>query len=216
MRRIIWILKYRVLIFFILFITVVSILVKGYFSHAVEEYVKYDCTNKINDIIFNSINDNVVANLTTESLMKVTYNNEKEVVFAYIDTQKTNEILTTTALQISELTEVFNDNGSSSIKIPVGYLFGDSVFFGSDFTLPIHISNISKYNIKLRTDVESYGINASLVTVNLVFDFSFKTMIPLITSDVFISNEVPLVSTILYGDVPNYFFEGTTPNISIS
>lgn len=200
----------------ILFIVISSVLVKGYFSTSVEEYVRYDCVNKINQIMNESINDNVVSNLTTESLMKVTYNNEQEVVFAYIDTKKANEILSETGKQISLLTDVFNENGNSKVEVPVGYLFSGSVFFGNSFKIPINISNISTYDIRLKTDVIEYGINSSLVTVNLVFNFSFKTIIPLITNDVTITNELPLVSTILYGDVPNYFFEGTTPNVSIS
>ncbi len=216
MRKIIWIIKYRVIVVVSLVVIVASILVKGYFSTSLSEYVKYDCTNKVNNIILKSINENVVANLPSDSLMNVTYNDNKEVVYAYINTQKTSEILTNTGIEISNLTKEFNDNGRSKLDIPIGYLISESVFLGNNITIPVNISNITSYNIKLETNVKEYGINSSLVTVNLKFDFAFKTIIPLITNDVTIEHSVPLLSTVLYGDVPNYFFEGITPNISVS
>lgn len=204
------------LLFLVLFVVLTSFLVKGYFSENVSEYVKYDCTNKINAIIISSINKNVVEELSEESLMKVTYNDENEVVYAYIDTKKTNEILGLAGVEIINLTNVFNNNSQNTIDIPLGYLFSESVFFGNTFTVPVNVSSVTSYSVKLDTKVQEYGINASLVNVNLVYEFSFKTMIPLISKDVYVTNEVPLVSTVLYGEVPNYFFSGEKPNISIS
>ncbi len=195
---------------------VITFILKGYFSTAVSEYIRYDCTNKINEIIISTINEQVVSSLTNDSLMKVTYNDSNEVVYAYIDTKKTNEILGLTSSAIVSLTNNFNDNGDSTIEIPVGYLLSSNVFFGSNITLPINVSNIATYNVKLNTVVEEYGINSSLVVVNLDYNFSFKAMIPLITNDIYVTNSVPLVTTVLYGEVPNYFFSGETPNVSIS
>lgn len=216
MRKLLWFLKYRVLIFFIVFAIVFTFALKGYFSTAVKEFIRYDCTNKINEIIITTINEQVVENLTTDSLMCVTYNDDKEVVYAYIDTKKTNEILGLTSSAIVQLTNEFNDNGQNTIDIPIGYLFSSNVFFGNHITLPINVSNIATYNVKLNTTVEEYGINSSLVEVSLIYEFSFKAMIPLITNDVYVSNSVALVTTVLYGEVPNYFFSGETPNVSIS
>lgn len=216
MRKIIWFIKYRVIIFFILFIIISTFLIKGYFSTAVTEYVRYDCTNKINEIIVKTINEQVVSSLTNDSLMHVTYNENKEVVYAYIDTKKTNEILGLTSSAIVNLTNEFNDSNESKIEIPLGFLISGSAFFSSDITLPVTVSNIASYNVKLNTVVEEYGINSSLVTVNLNYDFSFKAMLPLISSDVYVCNSVPLLTTVLYGNVPNYFFSGTTPNVSIN
>ncbi|MFI3329285.1 MAG: sporulation protein YunB [bacterium] len=216
MKNIFWIIKNKVFIILILFIIVSTILVRGYFSDAVKEYVKYDCSNKINEMIISTINNEIVNELTTESLLNVSYNENKEVSYAYINTQKTNEILGLTGTAINNLNEEFNNNGKNKIDIPLGYIFSQNVFFANGITVPVNVSNISKYNVKLETNVEEYGINASLITVSLVYEFSFKAMIPLITDDVFITNSVPLVTTVLYGDVPEYFFSGEKPNISVS
>ncbi len=195
---------------------IATLLLKGYFSLAVSEYIRYECTNKINEIIITTLNEQVVSSLTNDSLMHVTYNDNKEVVYAYIDTKKTNEILGVTSSAIVDLTNNFNDNGNSTIEIPIGYIFSSNVFFGSNVTLPINVSNIATYNVKLDTNVEEYGINSSLVTVNLVYNFSFKAMVPMITNDIYITNSIPLLTTVLYGDVPEYFFSGEKPNVSIS
>lgn len=214
-RKIIWILKYRVIFILVIIIFLGSILIKGYFSESVQEHIKYDCMNKIQEIITKTLNQDVVTTLESDSLMKVTYNDENEVVYAYIDTKKTNEILALTSNAIIELTNEFNNTSEKTIEVPIGYILSENVFLGSNFKIPISISSISTYNVKLKTDVEEYGINSSLVTVNLVYEFSFKAIIPLITNDVVVTNEVPLLTTVLYGDVPNYFFEGVTPNLSI-
>ncbi len=216
MRKIIWFIKYRVIIFFIFFIISCTFLIKGYFSSAVLEYVKFDCTNKINEIITTTINEQVVSSLTNESLMHVTYNDNKEVVYAYIDTKKTNEILGLTSEAILNLTNEFNAKEESKVEIPLGYLISGSAFFSSNVTLPVSVSSISTYSVKLNTVVEEYGINSSLVTVNLNYDFAFKAVLPLISSDMYVSNSIPLLTTVLYGNVPNYFFSGTTPNVSIN
>lgn len=215
-RRIVWFIKHRVIFFFILFGIIMTFLIKGYFSISVQEYIRYDCTNKINEIIIKTINEQVVANLENESLMHVTYNDNKEVVYAYIDTKKTNEILGVTSEAIVDLTNNFNENGNNTIEIPLGYIFSSNVFFGSNITLPVNVSNIATYNVRLDTNVEEYGINSSLVTVSLDYNFTFKAMVPLITNDILVSNSVPLLTTVLYGEVPNYFFNGETPNVSIS
>ncbi len=201
--------------FLIIFTLIGSVLIRGYFSEAVKEYVRYDCTNKIQEIIITTLNEDVVSNLEESSLMHVTYNDNNEVVYAYIDTKKTNEILATTSKAIVSLTNDFNENSNKTIEVPIGYIFSENVFLGSNIKLPISISSIATYNVKLKTDVEEYGINSSLVTVNLVYEFSFKAIIPLISNDIVVSNEIPLLSSVLYGEVPNYFFEGVTPNVSI-
>ncbi len=215
MSKFFWFLKYRILIFIILFFMICSVLIKGYFSLSVEEYVKFMCTNEINNMIITTINEEVADNLPFESLMKVTYNSDNEVVYAYIDTQTANTILSQTGIRISELSGDFNAR-TRSVDIPLGYLFNTNVFFANSLTVPIEVSNILSYNVKLETTVEEYGINSSLVTINLVYDFYFKSMIPLITSDVNVNNKVILSSSVLYGDVPNYYFTGEKPNISVS
>ncbi len=216
LMNIVWIIRNKMFIIFIVFIIACTVLVRGYFSDAVKEYIKYDCSNKMNDMIVKTINQEIVSELPANSLLNVTYNDNKEVVYAYIDTQKTNEILGLTSSSISNMSNAFNEKDNNTIDIPLGYLFSQNVFFANGITVPVTVSTISTYSVKLDTKVEEYGINSSLVTVSLLYELTFKAMIPLITNDILISNSIPLVTTVLYGEVPEYFFSGEKPNISIS
>lgn len=215
MHSIIWLLRNKFFILITILIIGFSILIKGYFSEAVSEYVRFDCSNKIQEMLIQTLNEDVIETMPVNNLLNVEYNDNKELVYAYIDTKQTNEILGQTSTTIAALNNEFNNN-DKTINIPIGYIFSQNVFFANGITVPITISPVSTYNMKIDTKVEEYGINSSLVTVSLVYEFNFKAIIPLITNDIYIRNDIVLVTTVLYGEVPEYFFTGEKPNISIN
>ncbi len=184
-------LKIRIILLLVILILLVSF-ISGYFSERVKVYVRQMAITSASQTITNAINDNVLNLMTLDNIFK-----NKE---GYLDTKEINKILKEVN---EELSTNINNYKYNEISIPLGIIFSEVLFGDSQIGLNIKIRPISSYVTDIESKVEEYGINNSLIQVNIVAKVNIEALIPLNNQVYEVVTHIPVAMIILEGEVPN-------------
>ena len=186
--------KRKLKIKFIMCLIIIGIsvfFVSGYFSDRVNLYVNKTATNNASIKIAQAINENVLSQMELENIF------EKEK--GYINTSSVNKILKEVNENISNN---LNDYAYNRIKIPLGLIFSEVLFSDSKIGLTIKTKPISSFVTDVVSKVEEYGINNSMVTVEIVVKIEVMALIPLNEETFIVESHIPIAMLILEGNVP--------------
>ena len=176
--------KRKLKIKFIMCLIIIGIsvfFVSGYFSDRVKLYVKQTATNNASIKIAQAINENVLSQMELENIF------EKEK--GYINTSSVNKILKEVNENISNN---LNDYAYNRIKIPLGLIFSEVLFSDSKIGLTIKTKPISSFVTDVVSKVEEYGINNSMVTVEIVVKIEVMALIPLNEETFIVESHIPI------------------------
>ena len=142
----------------------------------------------------------------------IKYNNNK-VETVIVNTKITNLIMA----KASELIDILLDNKYiekelNTIKVPLGTFISNSLFSSFGPLITIHLKPLGAYNADIYTNISSYGINNSLIEVYLDVVIDIVALIPLQKQNIKISSKIYLISQIIQGSIPNYYY-GNGANI---
>lgn len=185
--------KLKVKVIFILILLIIGIrFVTGYFSERVKLYVKETSINNASKNIVKALNEDVLNTLEIDNI----YDETK----GYINTKNINNILKEVN---SYLSININDYTNNRIKIPIGLILSEVLFSKSQVGLSIYTKPISSFTTDIVSSVEDYGLNNSLIKVELVVKINIVALIPLNNEVYDVITHVPLVYIIREGKIPN-------------
>lgn len=175
----------------------------GYFSDSVLNIIttkaKLNSQKYIEEVIVNEVLP-YDMNLFYQSV------SNEGVISASFDVAKCNLILTNTMNKLRKISTDFNDKGSFKVDVPVSYLFISTSYLFPSFKLNVETSNLLYYDVDLKADIKEYGINSSLVSVNMVIEISYQVIVPLMVKIIDDKIEIPLALEIINGKVPDVLF----------
>ena len=90
-------------------------------------------------------------------------------------------------------------------EVPVGIIFSNSLLSNMGPMIPVRLSFIGDVMTKLKTNVKNYGINNVYVEVNVHVEVVQKITMPISTSEVLVSLDIPMTAKMIQGKVPTYF-----------
>ena len=90
--------------------------------------------------------------------------------------------------------------------IPSGIIFNSIMLNNLGPKIPIGMELISSINSNLETKVTEYGINNSLIEVNIKINTTIRMILPTTSKKNKISVVVPLTVKIIQGNIPEYYF----------
>jgi len=176
---------------------------RGYFSSAVKTVIitksKIISQQYIEKIIKEEINE-----LDKELFYETV--GENGVVYASFDVNKANLILSNVISSLNKSGNDFNKDCGFEVSIPVSYFFIASSYILPDLKVNVECSSLLYYEAKLVSNVLEYGINSSLVSMNILININYQVMVPFIYNDVSNVIEIPLVLEIINGEVPEVLF----------
>lgn len=100
-------------------------------------------------------------------------------------------------------------------EIPVGVLFGNSLFSNLGPVIPVKLSFLGQVTAHLNTKVKTYGINNAYLELYVHIEVIERITMPMMTDEQKIQLDVPLTMKIIQGKVPNYFQGGIDQNSSL-
>ncbi|NBK98138.1 MAG: sporulation protein YunB [Erysipelotrichia bacterium] len=155
-------------------------------------------------------------NYDASELIIYRYNDQHEVIGVEYDTKKLNDILygaldiVDNSLEAAEngevdplLKEVLFDDGVI-YEIPIGYLSGIAFLenYGYRFKVTIRMLHYTDGDLEVKS--EPYGINNSLITINLNLNIHAKAITAIAKQDISFTETIPLVVQVIQGDIPAY------------
>ncbi len=94
----------------------------------------------------------------------------------------------------------------STFYIPSGIIFHSIFLNNLGPKIPIFMEPISSINPNIETKVTEYGINNSLIEVNIKVVVNIKMILPTSSKNNKIMVIVPLTVKIIQGNIPEYYF----------
>jgi sporulation protein YunB len=206
-KRIIAFLKF--LIIFIIIFFVITFL-QGYFSDRIRLYIRQKAILHISDIVATTIQTEVLPSIDLENLVKTTNNENQQVESIFINTNQVNKIMALTSRSIADKMKQIDQNPDLvNLTMPLGEIISDVLFNDLGPNLSINIRPIGSVECDVITNYDHYGINNTLLTINIQAKVLFATLIPFQKDEVEVVTEIPIVVQIIQGEVPRYYYNNS-------
>ena len=190
------------------------------FSHKNEKillnYASLKSVNIINTIVNKSINS-VLFDNKNKNLIKDYKNTDGQITSLDFDAEKINRI---TYLISEELLKNINNleitmgqelNIKSNkyidklLYIPYGIIYNIPVISNLGPQIPFKIDFLGSVNPETSINIKEYGINSSLVEINLIIDLNIEVILPFNSKKEHITKKIILDSKIVQGKIPEYY-----------
>lgn len=193
----------------------------AYFVYRANEMLKPQlmalAVQKTNDVI-SMLTQKVLSTLEYDAseLIIYRYNDENKLIAIEYDTKKLNDILNNAldvvdnSLEAAEkgdvdpiLREVLLDDGIV-YEVPIGYLTGIALLENYGYRFEVTMRLLHYVNGTLEVKSEPYGINNSLISVNLHLNIEAEAITAIANQEISFTEVVPLVVQVVQGDIPSY------------
>ena len=203
--------KIKLLIIFMLFILIPLLSIKAvdnYFSERTNEFLEQAVAFAASDI-FSSASLEVAALSSEENFLKYKYDSSNNITGVYVDTIVVNKILALVSNLISDsLNNGQIEERLGMVEIPLGQLCSKALFANIGPNIKIEISPMSSYTTDLFTETSEFGINNTLLEVYIKATISIEAFIPLKSQNITLETKIYLISEVLQGSIPIYYFSG--------
>ena len=197
--------KSSILFILALIIGLIGRLSMGYFSDAVKTYAESLIRNYSRGIIDQGVTKGVIEDLNGESLVQEVYDSTGKVSYAYLDVQILNYLRSNIAEYIVLCINEINDGDEfKSIELPLGYFFGRNYFLSNGIKVPIELEVIGYQDVFIEKNLETIGLNTTILEINLVIELNIRSVIPFQTDVINSKTSIPLALEILNNDIPYY------------
>lgn len=199
--------KYIIILLILLTIPIIFIrIIDNYFSPKTHEYI-YNQTQVLVSNTFSSLlTESIVPYISEQEMFKVNYKDQNKVSSVILNTTLINNILDKVYILMENNFQDNLDNFFKNLEIPIGSLISKTIFAGKGHIIDIPIIPIGAYFVDIITKKEAIGINSQVLEVYIVIKVTVETIIPFnpVTNE--ITSNFLLASSIIQGDVPNYYY----------
>lgn len=116
-----------------------------------------------------------------------------------------NKISAEVAIKVQETINEIGSAEQTSIKIPLGNIFGSQLLAQYGPKIKIKVTTIGKVKVDFYTEFEQSGINQTRHRIYLTVNTQVKTIIPFTSKTMPIQSTVPIAETIIVGKVPDNY-----------
>lgn len=184
------------------------------------EYAKNKSIELSTLIINESIKETLLEE-TTNDILKIEKNENNEIISVDFDNSKTNKILyevnesMLNYIKRIENTENINENSKIKNKyfnkenmiynVPFNVINEKTILVGIGPRIPFKLEIISSATNSISTNIKEYGINNSIVELQLEIEISVQIIIPFTSQRTTINKQLPISTKIIQGKIPEYY-----------
>ncbi len=193
---------------FFLFALVVGFVGKfsmSYFSSAVSAYTRSLIISYANEVVDHGVTEGVVELLDGKNVLNETYDASGKVSYAYLDVKTINYVRNNISRYVANCIDTINQGEKfKSIELPLGYFFGRNYFLSNGIKVPIDLEVVGHQEVEIEKKVESYGLNTTILQINLIVTLNIRTVIPFQADTIEAKCSIPIALEILNNDIPYY------------
>ncbi len=203
LKKFVW--RSSFLLLLILFFVFLGRFSLSYFSEAMEAYTESIIIGYATEVIDEGLSEGVVELLDGKSVLCESYDATGKVTYAYLDVKTINYLRNNISRYIASCIDVINEGEKlSTIRLPLGYFFGLNYFFSKGIRVPIDLEVVGNQDVVIEKNIESYGLNTTILEINMVISIRIKSVIPFQTNMVQTKISIPVALEILNNDIPYY------------
>ncbi|HHU62961.1 MAG TPA: sporulation protein YunB [Clostridiales bacterium] len=164
------------------------------------------CEAKVRVIATESINEAVgkrlLGNVSYEDFVTMVRDSSGKINALQANTVKMNLI----ASQLTEyVIEELNKRTQQGIEIPVGATLQSSIFAGAGPMIRVKVLPVGSVEADFVSQFEQAGVNQTRHSINIRVETQVRVAVPLDSYLVTVVSHVPVVDTVIIGDVPRYY-----------
>ncbi len=189
-------------------------------------YAELEIKRLSNLIITKSIKTEDIEKLNVNEMFVITRNEKNEILSVDVNTVLLNKMIknTTTDIQenlrklemgIIDENNIENKNGVV-LKIPSGEIYNNFILNNLGPKIPVKLKILGDMETMINTNIKNYGINNALIEITLKISVKEEVLLPISTSEITITQTVPLALKIITGTVPNYYSNGINKSETFS
>ncbi len=179
----------------------------AYFSETIDVYIMQKAKLYTSVSIERAIREEVVGKLDSDEIVNISNKSYGELAYISVNTDKLNEILSSTMSVMNEQILLYDSNKSyNNVELPMSYLILGGIFNDIGPKINIKITPIGSIKADIISDIKSYGINNSIIRLDLTIISEYQVLIPLRSKVITIENSIPLVIKTINGEVPKYYY----------
>lgn len=231
----------KLLIYIVIFIFLVILsfgFINYYSEKALPLLVSYAEAEakKLIILVINKAVTKQINNVDTNDIFEVTYNNDGEVILVDFNSKRTSIALSTiTSLVELNLRAIeegridmleLPDNSLDAfdtdllekgiiLEVPLGVISNSALLTNLGPNVPVKLSLIGDVSSGFSTEVEEYGINNALITLNIDVEVNAKVVLPFVSDNMNICASIPIAMKVIQGKIPEYYLNGFTTKSNI-
>lgn len=180
----------------------------NYFSERTDIYIKQHVNAKASDIYANVIKEEFITIYDVNDLVKYQINSDNKIESILINTSKVNEVIYIASSLISSALESgVIEKELEHISFPLGQLVSKSIFAGTGPDIHIEVNPITSYKVDIESKINEFGINNAIFEIYLISQIEIEVMIPLKQEKILCENKTLILSQILPGSVPYFYYD---------
>ena len=177
----------------------------GYFSTAVTAYTEALIKSYSKEVIDKGVSSGIIDLLDGKSILNEVYDETGKVSYAYLDVQILNYLRSNISEYIVKcINEINEGENFKSIELPLGYFFGRNYFLSNGVKVPIELEVIGYQDVFIEKNINTIGLNTTILEINLVVELNIRSVIPFQTEVINSKSSIPLALEILNNDIPYY------------
>jgi sporulation protein YunB len=201
--------KYIVLLIFIILLSLV--LIKAYLRSPMIVYARQKAYYFSSVLINDAISRQIVPNIDIDKIVKIETRSSGYVTSVVIDVHQINMLISEMTRDIqNQLLAFQNDENHdlNRLSIPLGAIFNHPLFTGLGPNININLRMIGSVYTDIVSSAKPYGINNSLIEINILTKVKFQVAIPLQKTEIEVETHTPLLIKVIQGSVPHYYYLG--------
>ncbi len=177
----------------------------NYFSTAIKAYTDSLIISYANEVIDEGVSEKVIKLLDGKSVLCESYDSTGKVTYAYLDVNTLNLVRSNVSMYLVDCVSEINDGKTfETIELPLGYFFGLNYFFSKSIKVPIDLEVIGNQKVEIEKNIESYGLNTTVLQINLAISLNIRSVIPFQNNIIETKINIPIALEILNNDIPYY------------
>lgn len=192
--------KWIVLLAAVLFlgIRLVDVMLLGPLSLAAETEARLRAIEALNRIVLGTVGND----LNPSDLVAYDKDQQGRIAAYHVNTRLINKVAAEAAAAVKD---EFKEITGKPIGVPLGALTGSRLFGAVGPRIPVDLIPIGSVVVDIQQDFKAEGINQTRHTIALRATASVRIMLPLATREVRVSTDVPILDTVIVGQVPNTY-----------
>ncbi|WP_173915742.1 sporulation protein YunB [Halobacillus sp. Marseille-Q1614] len=194
------------------------------------------------DAINEAVSKQLAEDLHFEDLVRIEKDNEGKIVYMGWNSALVNRTLRDTTFRVQhflkrmEMNElpledttlepdlVSDDSNrdlgkepATLVEIPLGMATNNTVLSNLGPNIPVQLRIIGDVQTQFKNDITEYGINSAHFQLWINFKVSLRVVIPFSTETITVTNDIPVDSAVIPGEVPNFYNgdgSGNSPSFS--
>lgn len=158
----------------------------------------------VTKIINEAIHNRIVGKVSYHDMMEIHKDSQDKIVLMMPNTVKINQLVTETTLEIEKELDTLKNQG---LSLPLGLITGSSLFANTGPLINIGVKPVGVIVVDLIDEFVEAGINQTKHRIFLDIKTELKIIVPMMSSVINVSMQVPVTESIIIGPVPQWYMK---------